>query len=214
MSFEDPYTYPGSSVLQNRLDIRDAETLDRVERAFVVQRMHVGVPRGNFDLPHLQAIHRHLFQDIYDWAGEVRTVDITKGRHMFQYPTFIHNGMRDIERRLNEADFLRGLPPEEFAAQAGPIIGDVNHVHPFREGNGRTQLQYLQQLSDQAGHSLSLEAIDKDRWFQASIASHNCDYRPMAEEIGRSIGLTDPSVIHVQGPHRHTPAAPELEQEL
>ena len=79
MTEGDPYVYPGTFVLRNRLGIKNYKRLDRVERSMVSQRISEGVPDGKFDLAHLQAIHRHLFQDIYDWAGELRTLEINKG---------------------------------------------------------------------------------------------------------------------------------------
>ena len=109
MSDGDPYLLPGSSVLRNRLDIADIDMLDRIERRLVVQRSREGVPSGRFDLTHLRAIHRHLFQDVYVWAGELRTVEIAKDGHQFQFRRFIETGMADIHRRLEEAGFLRGL---------------------------------------------------------------------------------------------------------
>jgi cell filamentation protein len=144
----DPYVYPGTTILRNRLGITESRALDRVERRPVVQRTREGVPVGSFDLIHLRAIHHHLFQDIYDWAGELRTVEIR---------------------------------------QAAVIIGDVNYVHPFREGNGRTQLQYLKQLAIQAGHSFDLARIDAAGWIEASKASHAADYSSMADAIRRVI---------------------------
>lgn len=137
---DDPYVWPGTVVLRNRLGIRDAEKLDRVEREIVAMRRREGAPPGRFDLKHLRAIHRHLFQDVYDWAGELRTVEISKGGSQFQFVRFMEVGMADVHRRLVEAEFLRGLEPDAFARAAAEIIGDINYVHPFREGNGRTQL--------------------------------------------------------------------------
>jgi cell filamentation protein len=80
---------------------------------------------------------------------------------------------------------LRGLSPGAFAAGAGPIMGDLNYVHPFREGNGRTQLQYLEQLAARAGHPVDLARIEPERWLAASRASHDGNYDLMAAEIGR-----------------------------
>ena len=187
MSEGDPYVYPGTNVLISRFGIRTAERLDYVEREFVTQRIAEGVPHGRFDLAHLRAIHRHLFQDIYDWAGEIRTVEISKGRHTFQFRRFIEAGMADVYRRLETADFLHGLDADAFAEAAGTIVGDVNYVHPFREGNGRTQLHYLDQLADQAGHPLDLARLDPEAWVVASQASHGGDYGPMAREIARAL---------------------------
>ena len=141
---DDPYVYPGTTVLINCLGIRDPDELERVERRLVVQRAEESVPTGDFDLPHLRAIHRHLFQDVYDWAGALRTLEIRKDDQQFQFQRFIATGMADVHRRLVEQDDLRGLTAAGFAAAAGEIMGDVNYVHPFRDGNGRVQTLYLQ----------------------------------------------------------------------
>ena len=184
MSDGDPYLCPGSPVLRNKHGLLDPEALDRVERRLVAQRILEGVPHGGFDLAHLQAIHRHLFQDTYTWAGAIRTVEIAKGGHQFQFRKFIEIGMADVHRRLSAANFLRGLDRPEFAKSAGVIMGDVNYAHPFREGNGRTQLLYLEQLAERAGHPLDLSRLDPLRWIEAWRAAHDGDYGPMAEEIG------------------------------
>lgn len=184
---EDPYVYPSTTVLRNRFGIVDPEKLDQVERRYAIQRSKRGVPTGSFELPHLRAIHRHLFQDIYDWAGELRTVEIFKGGNQFQFRQYIPTGMADVHRRLTRAKFLQRLPANEFAREAGVIIGDINYIHPFREGNGRTQAQYLKQLAEQAGHPLDLRRIDPTSWIEASKASHAADYKLMAETIRRAI---------------------------
>jgi cell filamentation protein len=187
VSDDDPYTYPGSTVLRNKFGIVDSAQLDQLERRLVAQRSAAGVPTGKFDLAHLRAIHRHLFQDIYAWAGKIRTVEIAKDGHQFQFRRFISTGMADVHRRLVLARFLRGLTPADFADAAGTIVGDVNYVHPFREGNGRTQLLYLEQLAEQAGHKLDLRLLDPVRWLAASRAAHGGDYAPMSIEIARAL---------------------------
>jgi cell filamentation protein len=184
---DDPYVFPGTRTLKNRLGIVDPERLERVERRLSVERSRQGVPAGNFDLAHLQAIHRHLFQDVYDWAGEVRTVEISKGAQQFQFRQYIHTGMADVHRRLVRSRFLGDLSRADFAKQAAVILGDINFVHPFREGNGRTQLQYLKLLAIKAGHSLDLSRIDIVRWIEASQTSHAADYDLMARLIAEAI---------------------------
>ena len=170
MTDADPYLYPGLSVLRNRLDIRDTVLLEKIERNIAIQRTREGIPQGRFGLAHLQAIHHHLFQDLYDWAGQIRTVEIAKGGSQFQFRRFIETGMRDVHRRLQTQNMLKGLSHPDFATAAGQIMGDVNYVHPFREGNGRTQLLYLEQLAEQAGHPMDLTRLDPDRWIAASRA--------------------------------------------
>jgi cell filamentation protein len=187
VSDDDPYVYPGTKTLRNILGITDSKLLDQAERNLVTDRLSQRIPRGKFDLAHLRAIHRHLFQDVYDWAGELRTVEIFKGGNQFQFRQYIHTGMADVHRRLSRAGFLKGLPASEFAREAGVIIGDINYIHPFREGNGRTQAQYLKQLAEQAGHPLDLRRIDPAGWIDASKASHATDYSLMAELIRQAI---------------------------
>lgn len=136
----DPYTYDNGT-LRNRFGITDADELAAVEADVTLARITeietVGLP-GNFDLGHLQATHRRIFGDLYDWAGELRTVDISKGTSLFCLARFlpaaathVFDGLAPIRRQLRASDDL----PVEFAAW----YADLNALHPFREGNGRTQ---------------------------------------------------------------------------
>lgn len=183
------YCYPPDfAVLINKLNIREREALDLTEGQLVAQRIREGVPRGAFDLNHLQAIHRHLFQDIYAWAGQLRTVALRKDTDQFMAPGRLETGMKFIHERLMSQGFLRGLSPSEFADQAGIVIGDINYLHPFREGNGRTQLLYLKQLAEFAGHRLDLTRLDRDAWMQASRNAHMGDFELMGRCIDRALG--------------------------
>jgi len=188
---DDPYCYPGTHTLKNKLDLRDGAALERAERIFVTLRIEEGtIPQGDFDLAHLQAIHRYLFQDIYAWAGELRTVEMTKERSVFQFRTYIRTGMADVHRRLIEQNFLHGLAADTFAARAAVILGDINYVHPFREGNGRAQLQYLKQLAAQAGHAIDLGRLDPDAWLHASKEAFEGRYDAMAACIAAMLDST------------------------
>jgi cell filamentation protein len=177
----DPvYCYPPDhNVLRNKHGIRTAAELNATEREFSTFRMQQGCPTGDFDLNHLKAIHKHVFRDTYDWAGSVRKVEINKGGSQFMLRQFIETGMADVHRRIIAADYLKGTNPRVFAEQAGRIIGDVNHVHPFREGNGRTQLCYLSQLANCAGHQIDLQKLDPTAWVEASIDANIARYEKM-----------------------------------
>ncbi|MEO1207644.1 MAG: Fic family protein [Pseudomonadota bacterium] len=179
------YVYPGTRVLRNLHDIRDPAKLEAFERQAVRRRIDQPIPVGRFDLQHLQAIHKHLFQDVYPWAGELRRVPLRKNDQQFMPPDRLEAGMADVHRRLTKDDLLRGLDDRQFSEQAGVIIGDINHLHPFREGNGRTQLCYLRELGRVGGHQVEFSRIDKERWIEASIASHMGDYGPMQSAIGQ-----------------------------
>lgn len=182
------YCYPPDyTVLRNRLGLRDATQLDRAERRLVTQRAIEPLPKGDFDLAHLRALHRHLFQDVFEWAGDIRTVEISKGGSQFQFRQYIETGMMDVHRRIQTHNYLRNLPADQFASLAGEIIGDINYVHPFREGNGRAQLFFFKQLAEQAGHSVDLTQIEQSTWMAASRLAHQGDYGPLAACLSLSI---------------------------
>ena len=183
MSDEDPYCYPGTDVLRNKAGIRDPARLDVFERLMYAQRAREGVPRGRFDLAHLKAIHRHLFQDVYDWAGEIRTVGLSKGYSAFLPSRMIEGGMAEVSRDLVRLRYLQGLSADEFAPEAAAVIGNVNHVHPFREGNGRTQFAYLEQLALQAGHEVDLTKLNRKDWIEGSIRAQLTDFEPLGRCI-------------------------------
>jgi cell filamentation protein len=187
MSDLDAYLYPGTDLLRNKLNIDDAEKLDHAERLHASSRALSGSPDGKFDLAHLQAIHQHLFQDVYEWAGKLRSVFMTKGDSVFMPPDRIEMGMGNVHQRLVEADFLRNTDPWEFSAKAAEIIGNINHAHPFREGNGRTQLEYLRQLGEQAGHVIDLTKINGPAWIQASIDANFGSCGAMNDQIRQAI---------------------------
>ncbi|MFM2098531.1 MAG: hypothetical protein RLZZ366_70 [Pseudomonadota bacterium] len=187
MSGDPLYCYPNSIVLRNKFGITDFQKLDDLERKLVTERFRDGAPTGKFDLKHLRAIHRHLFQDIYDWAGELRLVEISKAGSSFMFRRYIDTGMADVHRRLTEWKFLCKLSAAEFATKAGEIIGDINHAHPFREGNGRAQMTYLLQLGAQAGHEIDVTLIKREGWYAGAIAANSGDYKGLATLIRQAI---------------------------
>jgi cell filamentation protein len=146
----DPYLDPASGVLRNVLGITDAQELSQVEAALTASRL-VDLERhrlpGRYDLTHLRAFHRYIFGDVYDWAGQLRTVSIAKGGEVFCLPQYLESYATDVFGRLAATDRLRGLPRERFISQLAELLGDVNALHPFREGNGRTQRAFLSQAS-------------------------------------------------------------------
>lgn len=185
---DDVYCYPPDyTVLKNKLGLRDKAQLDRAERRLVTQRALEPLPVGGFDLAHLRALHHHLFQDVFDWAGELRTVEISKGGSQFQFRQFIETGMADVHRRITAHNYLRNLSADQFADLAGEILGDINYVHPFREGNGRTQLYFYKQLAEQAGHVVDLTRIAKSAWMAASKQAHEGNYAPMATCLAQTL---------------------------
>ena len=182
-STPDPYCYPGSAVLINRLGLRDQAELSAFEAFITAQRSEEPLPRGRLGYAHYRAIHHHLFQDVFDWAGKLRTVRIAKGDSMFCYPEHIDAEMRKLFARLSAAGFLRGLSAEEFARRAAHVLAELNAIHPFRKGNGRTQLTYLALLATRAGHPLRLDRMNPEAMLAAMVASFKGDEAPLADLI-------------------------------
>lgn len=168
---DDPYSYKGTSVLKNRLGIRNQDDLDEFEAEATAQRFSEPLPIGRCSVAHYCAIHRHIFGDVYRWAGQYRTVRIGKGGSMFAYPEYIAGQMKRLFGQLQAAYFLRGLPAEDYTAQAAHFLAELNAIHPFRDGNGRTQLAFMAILSDQAGHPLMLDRLEPEPFLQAMIDS-------------------------------------------
>ena len=180
MSEADPYLDPAHHLLRNKFGLARAAGLDIVERRFVTQRIAEGAPAGDFDFAHLRAIHRHLFQDLYDWAGTARTIDLPESGEHFQSAGKIESDIAAIHRELASKTFLGSLAPGDFAREAALLIGDINFVRPFRAGNERTQLIYLKQLAERAGHPIDLTRLPAEPWIEASQAAMSGDLEPMA----------------------------------
>src|SRR5260370_14371304 len=113
-AFDDPYCYPGTTVLRNRLDIRDQSELDAFEVEITTLRAEEPLPDGDFDPAHYCHIHHHLFQDVYAWAGQYRTVRISKGDNSFCYPEHIPAQMDALFEKLRDAEVFAGLAQEAF----------------------------------------------------------------------------------------------------
>jgi cell filamentation protein len=171
----DPYCYPGTGVLKNRLDLREHAQLDDFEKFITAQRSDEPLPGGRLDYAHYRAIHRHLFQDVFAWAGKLRTVRMAKRHSMFCYPEYIDVEMRKLFHGLSAAKFLSELSAAEFAHQSARFLAQLNAIHPFREGNGRTQLTYLTLLANRAGHPLALDRMDPGAMLHAMVASFDSD---------------------------------------
>ena len=179
---DDPYVYPGTDCLRNRLGIRDADELQRVEaeRTSAVLALLERRPiAGGYDLSHLKAFHRRIFGDVYEWAGEPRTVAIAKEQSLFALPEQIEPYLTCVFADLAEDHFLRGLPREEFVERLTHYYAELNAVHPFREGNGRTLRAFLGQLARDAGYRVAWERIGGERNNRASAASLRGDNGPL-----------------------------------
>lgn len=168
------YCYPGTDVLKNKRDIRDAETLENYERPISTWRISQLLEqpiKGAFDLKHLQSIHKYLFDDIYAFAGELRTEDIGKDDFRFASCNYIEDEAENLFCKLKLENNLSGLSAAEFAERAAYYLAEINVLHPFREGNGRAQREFIRCLAYSNGYNLEWERTDPKELLQASIRS-------------------------------------------
>lgn len=170
-AFEDPACYPGTSVLINSAGLRGQEALDQFEQLMFLSRAEEDLPEGELDYAHYQAIHHHFFQDVYDWAGQTRTVRTAKGGNWFCYPEFIETEMTRLFAALAEEDHLIDAGRAEFITRAAHYLAEINAVHPFREGNGRCQLTLLTILVETSGRVLDEDRLEPEPFMAAMIES-------------------------------------------
>ena len=134
----DPYVYPGTDVLINKAGIRDREKLEQFERLVTAQRMLQPRPPTPITYDGYKDIHRHVFQDVYDWAGQPRTVDISKGNSYFGRTQYVDAEMTKQFALIQAENRVQLQRREHFVERAAEHVGELNAIHPFREGNGRT----------------------------------------------------------------------------
>ena len=178
--FDSIYCYPNTNILINKLNIQDQDELHLAEADITSQRINQikksGWIPGDFDINHLKAIHRHIFQDIYSWAGEIRTVDIAKS-NMFCRAMFIKDQLTYTFNQLHKENCLQNITDiDVMSERLSYYLSEINAVHPFREGNGRTQKLFIEHIADQAGYQIHFSKISDQDMITASIRSFKCDY--------------------------------------
>lgn len=171
-AFDDPYCYPGTTVLKNLLNIQDQDTLDAFEVEISTLRWEEPLPEGNFDAAHSCEVHHHLFQDVYEWAGQYRTVRSFKGENAFCYPEYIPAQMDTLFQGLHEVEVVIDSSSEAFLQQIGRFLGELNAIHPFRKGNGRSQIAFIGLLGAAFGHPFAFERLDRNTFLPAMITSY------------------------------------------
>ncbi len=183
----DPACYPNSTVLINKLNIRDAEELAEIEKALTESRAALFEPDFSIsDLSALCGIHYYLFQDIYPWAGALRTVDISKGNTRFCTAAYVEKEANKLLRKLAGEHYLVGCSTSTVARLADYYC-ELNVIHPFREGNGRTQRLFFELLAINAGYGLDWSQVEQHEWIQANIAGYLGDLQPLETLFQRII---------------------------
>ncbi|MGH3802124.1 MAG: Fic/DOC family protein, partial [Pseudonocardiaceae bacterium] len=170
----------------------DAEN-DLVEVRVAELREDSAAVLRTYDLPHLQALHRYLFQDVYEWAGELRTVGIEKAGESFIPPQDIARPVAHIDERIAESQRLRSIEDDELPNQLAYMYDYINFAHPFREGNGRTQREFFDQLLAESGRGLAWDLIELTGLHDACHSARaEGDIEPL-RQIFRQIVDDDPA---------------------
>ncbi|NPV76278.1 MAG: cell filamentation protein Fic [Anaerolineae bacterium] len=193
---KDPYL-DKNGVMKNKPGIEDAEKLRQYEYHTVagaeVSLMQNPI-KGNFDFAHLKKIHGILFGEMYSWAGRPRTVDISKGDSFFAKTAMIESAGNKLFANLAKENHLKGLEQGEFANRAAHYLGEINALHPFREGNGRTQRVFMSKLAQNAGYNLSWKGVSREEMLHASINSFHGDNKGYEKMIRN--GLSEREISH------------------
>ena len=183
---DETYCYPGTDVLRNKVEITDANELDAYEGELSTLRSIEILENpltGQFDLALLQRIHFALFQDIYDWAGKIRTVDISRGNSRFANVRFIESAANEIFNKLARENWLKGLDAGHLSKRLAHYLSEINALHPFREGNGRVQRIFISHLSQAAGYQLDYSDLEQEQIYQAMELAFNGDESILANLI-------------------------------
>jgi cell filamentation protein len=187
----DFYNYPGTTVLMNRFNIREQNSLTKIEREITYAKsfhLQANPVKGVLDLKYLQKIHRFIFEDIYTWAGRIRGGGfMTKGDALFCRADLILTYAENIFGKLKSEKWLRGLERELFIERLVYFMGEVNALHPFREGNGRTQRMLFTELGRRAKYIVDFGNTVGDELLEADIAAYNKDYAPMIALLNQKI---------------------------
>jgi len=185
---QDPYLWQHDKVLKNLPDIHDAAQLRKAELSFSAARLatlELG-PR-NPGFPYLRQIHRTLFQDVYSWAGELRTIDIWRDETPFCHFEYLEKEGNALMAALEEEKGLTDLPRDEFIQRIAHYYCEINMLHPFRHGNGRVQRIFFEQLALHAGYLLNWEKSDAESWKAANQAGVAGDLVPLEQVFAKVV---------------------------
>lgn len=156
------YCYPGTDVLINLFDVRDEEKLKELEKVYSLLRLselQIKKPADPLDVKAFLAIHRYLLQDVYPFAGELRQEMISKGSSAFAHPKHIEAHLLKIFNELETENYLKRLPRDQLISRLAYFLSELNALHPFREGNGRSIREFARQLMLNTGYRLDWEKV-------------------------------------------------------
>lgn len=168
------YCYPDSNVLKNKLNIRDNKLLKTAEEEITsIKQMELlkNPIKGNFSKAHLMNIHKFIFEDIYSFAGKIRREQISKADTMFYPPNLIDRELDKVFAKIKEKNMLKETDREKVFDNLAYVMAELNIIHPFREGNGRSIREFIRLMAKHIGYDLNWGNVDKEELLEASILS-------------------------------------------
>lgn len=168
------YCYPGTNILKNKLDIHDSNKLLEKEKQIVLVKSYIlrqNRIQYTFDKKHFLYLHEFLFGDIYPFAGKFRTENIYKGSFTFASWEYIESELDRLLKELKSENFLQELDKEKLSKRLSYYLSELNVLHPFREGNGRTIREFIREIAFQAGFTLDLQSTTPEEMFNACVKS-------------------------------------------
>lgn len=168
------YCYPNTNILKNRLNIQDPIVLNDYEKRIVSLKLialHKKGITGSFDISHFVSIHKFLFEDIYPFAGQFRSENIAKDNFSFAEFQYIPSELDRLFTQLKDSNFLKDFDKEKLSNALAYYWAELNVLHPFREGNGRTTREFLRQLSLKNGYEFDIHNVSSKDLLNASIRS-------------------------------------------
>lgn len=184
------YFYKNSDTFVNYFDVRDENILTLIETDITLNRiseLSANPIKGRFGITHLLRIHKYIFGDIYPFAGKTRNVNISKGTTPFCSCEYIYENFEQIHTQLKKENFLKHLDINIFFERLAYYMSEINMIHPFREGNGRTIREYIRCLALVNGYVINWNSLDKDQLLNAIIMSVNKDYSSLKDCLYKSI---------------------------
>ncbi|KOO14935.1 cell filamentation protein Fic [Vibrio xuii] len=187
--FHDKYCYAGTDVLINLLNLRDGEELIEAEIAFTAERYRTYQSHAtkieDFTLSHFKYLHFYLFQDLFEWAGDIREVDISKGNTRFCTVPRIEVEAEKLFRLIPKLKLIQNR--DELINQVASLFCEMNLIHPFREGNGRVQRFFFEEMMFVLGYDLNWPVITQQQWVEANIAGVYLDLEPLKSIFRQAI---------------------------
>lgn len=182
------YCYPNSNVLKNKLNITDNSILKTAEEEItLIKQMELlkNPIGGNFTKAHLMNIHKFIFEDIYSFAGKIRREQISKADTMFYPPNLIDRELNKVFAKIKEKNMLRESDEEKVFDNLAYVMAELNIIHPFREGNGRSIREFIRLMAKRMGYDVNWGNVDKEELLSASIQSVD-DYKVLVNVLKKA----------------------------